>query len=148
MKMRFQSLTLLIALSCGVGHRLSSDPMLLWLWYRPMAITPIQLLAWKLPYAVGVALKRQQNKWIKIKKNYSSVGVSLPFCQMVALVSKHCSGLHIGLLSSIRGQCSIELSSLCGLWMGFPDSRQHGETHSSLGLSQKSPSYNMTPPAM
>ena len=35
------------------------DPVLLWLWYRLMAL--IQPLAWELPYAAGVALK------IKIK---------------------------------------------------------------------------------
>ena len=38
------------------------DPALLWLWRRPAATTPVQLLAWELPYAVGAALKRRQNK--------------------------------------------------------------------------------------
>ena len=28
------------ALSCGVGHKCGSDPMLLWLWCRPAAVTP------------------------------------------------------------------------------------------------------------
>ena len=32
------------------------DPALLWLWYRPRAIDPIQTLAWKPPYAMCVAL--------------------------------------------------------------------------------------------
>ena len=31
---------------------------LLWLWCRPPATAPIQPLAWELPYALGVALKR------------------------------------------------------------------------------------------
>ena len=31
-----------IALSCGVGHRCGSDPILLWLWRRPVATAPIQ----------------------------------------------------------------------------------------------------------
>ena len=44
-----------IAMSCGVGHRLGSDPTLLWLWRRPVAIAPIGLLAWEPPYAVGAA---------------------------------------------------------------------------------------------
>ena len=35
------------------------DYMLLWLWCRPGAI---QTLAWELPYAVGVALKRKRKK--------------------------------------------------------------------------------------
>ena len=44
-------------MSCGVGHRHSSDPELLWLWLRPAAVAPSQPLAWEPPYAVGVALK-------------------------------------------------------------------------------------------
>ena len=53
-------------MSCGVGHRCSSDLTLLWLWYRPMATAQIGHLAWEPPYAKGVALKRQKKK-IKIK---------------------------------------------------------------------------------
>ena len=50
-------------MSCGAGHRLGLDLALLWLWHRPAATAPIQLLAWELPYATGVALKRpKQNK--------------------------------------------------------------------------------------
>ena len=45
-------------MSCGVGHRRSSDPMLLWLWSRPAATAPIGPVAWEPPYAVGAALKR------------------------------------------------------------------------------------------
>ena len=55
-------------LSCGVSHRLGSDPKFLWLWCRLAAAAPIQPLAWKLPYAawklplyaIGVALKSKQ----------------------------------------------------------------------------------------
>ena len=41
-----------------------SDLALLWLWYigRQLATAPIWLLAWKLPYAVGEALKRQKKR--------------------------------------------------------------------------------------
>ena len=35
-------------------------PLLLWLWYRPAAVARVQLLAWELPYAMGVALKSKQ----------------------------------------------------------------------------------------
>ena len=38
----------------------SSDPLLLWLWYRPAAVAPIQPLAWELPYADGAALKSKK----------------------------------------------------------------------------------------
>ena len=44
------------------GHRWGLDLALLWLWCRPVAIAPIGPLAWKLPYATGVALKRPKKK--------------------------------------------------------------------------------------
>ena len=50
------------SVSCGVGCRRGLDPMLLWPWRRPAAIAPIHPLAWEPPYAVGIALKRQQSK--------------------------------------------------------------------------------------
>ena len=40
----------------------------LWLWCGPVATAPIRPLAWELPYAMGVALKRQKKKKIK-KRN-------------------------------------------------------------------------------
>ena len=40
-------------MSCGVGHRHSSDPVLLWLWLAAAAM--IGLLAWESLYAVGAA---------------------------------------------------------------------------------------------
>ena len=49
-------------MSCGVGHRLSSDPALLWLWCRPAAVALIQPLAWEPPYAAGAALKKKAKK--------------------------------------------------------------------------------------
>ena len=49
-------------MNCSVGHRRGLD--LARLWYRPAAVAPVRPLAWKLPYAVGTALKRQ-----KINKN-------------------------------------------------------------------------------
>ena len=47
-------------MSCGVDHRHSSDPTLLWLWCRPAAAAPVQPLAWELPYAAGTALKKKE----------------------------------------------------------------------------------------
>ena len=44
-------------MSCGVGHRHDSDPMLLWLWCRLAAAALIQPLGWQLPYAADKALK-------------------------------------------------------------------------------------------
>ena len=56
-------------MSWGVGHRCSLDPELLWLWLA--AAAPIQLLAWELPYATGVALKSKKEKKKKSKVVYS-----------------------------------------------------------------------------
>ena len=49
-------------MSCGEGHRRGSDLVLLWLWPRLAATARIRPLAWEPPYAVGVALKEQQQK--------------------------------------------------------------------------------------
>ena len=51
-----------IAVSCGIGHRGSSDPALLWLWCRPAATALIQPLACEPPYAAGAALKRKKKE--------------------------------------------------------------------------------------
>ena len=58
-----------IAMSCGVGHRCTLDPVLLWLWCRLAALALIQLLAWELPCDVGVALKSKKKK----KKSVTNV---------------------------------------------------------------------------
>jgi len=56
-------------MSCGIGCRRGSDPELLWLWRRLMATALISPLAWKPPYAVGAALKRQKRQEKERKKN-------------------------------------------------------------------------------
>ena len=58
-------------MSCGIGRRRSSHPMLLWLWHRQAAVAPIQPLAWALSYATDTALKRP-----KEKKNKTSTDTS------------------------------------------------------------------------
>ena len=47
-------------MSCGVGCRRGSDPVWLWPWLADVA--PIGPLAREPPYAVGAALKRQQQQ--------------------------------------------------------------------------------------
>ena len=49
-------------MSCGIGHRRSLDPELLWLWCRPAAAAPIRPLAWEPPYAASVALRKDFKK--------------------------------------------------------------------------------------
>ena len=48
------------AVSCGVGCRRSSDPALLWLWWRPEAIVLIWPPSRELPYATSAALKKKK----------------------------------------------------------------------------------------
>ena len=46
--------------ACGIGSRPGIDLALLW--HKPAAVARIQALAWKPPYAVNVALKRQKQQ--------------------------------------------------------------------------------------
>ena len=55
-------------MSCAVGHRHSSDLVLLWPWCRPVATAPIRPLAWAPPHATGAALKGQKTKKKKERK--------------------------------------------------------------------------------
>ena len=55
-------------MSCGVGHRLGSGPVLLWLWCRPAAVAPIPPLAWEPPYAMSAALKKAKKEKKKRKE--------------------------------------------------------------------------------
>ena len=45
-----------------MGHRCDSDPALLGLWRGLAAAAPIRPLAWELPYAMGVALKKEKRE--------------------------------------------------------------------------------------
>ena len=63
-------------MSCGVGCRSSSDPVLLWLWRKPVAIAPIRPLAWEPPYATNAALNGKEKKK-KTNQELGSLGVPL-----------------------------------------------------------------------
>ena len=43
-----------------------SDLVLLWLWYRLVAVAPIGPLAWEPPYADGAALEKTKKKNLEI----------------------------------------------------------------------------------
>ena len=74
MRLRVRSLPLLSGLmirrwvSCDVGCRRGSDPVLLWLWHRLAATAPIRPLAWEPPYAVRAAQENGKKKTKKKKK--------------------------------------------------------------------------------
>ena len=48
-----------------IARRCGLDLVFLWLWCRLAAAAPIQPLAWELPYAEGVALKRKKKAGCK-----------------------------------------------------------------------------------
>ena len=60
-------------MSCGVGRRSGSDPMLQWLWRRPAAAATIRPLAWELPSGCAPRKKtkktKTKNKNIEKKKD-------------------------------------------------------------------------------
>ena len=85
-------------MSCGVGHRCSLDPALLWQWCRPAAVARIRPLAWEPPYASGAALKKKK----KERKN-DSVGSSTLSSEYLWLTCILLSRLGFGLcLKSLR----------------------------------------------
>ena len=68
-------------MSCGVGHRLGSDPELLLLWFRPAATAPIRPLTWEPFYAMGETLEKgkktkKKKKKKKKKKQTNKKGMS------------------------------------------------------------------------
>ena len=98
MRTRVQSLPslnglreLAFAVSCGVGHRYGLDPELLWLWCRPADL--IQPLAWELPYAMDVALKRQRKKK---KRTQGRMDLRLSYCSKPSK-GKYCFGFNVSL---------------------------------------------------
>ena len=55
-----------------MGHRPGLDPVLLWLWCRPVATDPIRPLAWEPPYAMGAAPEKAKKKKKKRKRRVLS----------------------------------------------------------------------------
>ena len=47
-------------MSCVVGRRCGSDPVLLWLGCRTAVVAQFRPLAWEIPCAVGAALKSKR----------------------------------------------------------------------------------------
>ena len=69
-------------MSSGIGCRCVLDPLWLWLWCRLAAVAMIRPLAREVPYAIGVALKKQTNKQNKLGENYNNL-----FCSVVMSIS-------------------------------------------------------------
>ena len=97
-------------MSCGVGHRLGSDPSLLWLWCRLAATAPlIQPLAWDLTYALGVALKKKKDTCMVTVILYKIIIVSL--CEWVYLrVFVYVIGnFHVFIVWIHARECAVEI---------------------------------------
>ena len=65
-------------MSCGVGHSCGSDLVFLWLWHRLAAVSSIHPLAWELPYATGVALKKKKKRVLPASREGAGAGLSGP----------------------------------------------------------------------
>ena len=65
-------------MSWGVGCNRGLDPVLPWLWYRPVAMAPIRPLSWEPPCASGTALKKKK-KEEKKKKRREPFEKSMPY---------------------------------------------------------------------
>ena len=70
---------------CSVGRRCGLDLAWLWLWCRLAAAALIRPLAWELPYATGVALKKKiilgvpvVAQWLKKPTRNHEVAGSVP----------------------------------------------------------------------
>ena len=55
-------------MSCGIGHRHSSELAFLWLWRRLAATAPVRPLAWEPPHAEAAAQKMAKRQKRKGKK--------------------------------------------------------------------------------
>ena len=89
---------LALPVSCGVGSRCSSDSTLLWLWCRPADAAPIRPLAWELPYAAGVALKRKKKR--KIRLSFSTVYL----CEVIISSCLSTKTIHCKLIESKKSE--------------------------------------------
>ena len=81
--------------------------MLLWLWHRSAATAPIGSLAWELPCAVGVALKRQKDQKKK-KERKGTPGKKIMKAE--TYIAFH-SSLLLGQSLSIQGELFPNLES-------------------------------------
>ena len=76
-----------IAVCSCVCHRLISDLVLLWLWCRPASEALIQPLAWELPCAAGVVLKRKKKEKQKVKRSSLLLYIFLLFIHCILFVN-------------------------------------------------------------
>ena len=74
-------------MSCGIVCRRGSDPALLWLWCRPVAIALIRPLAWGPPDATRAALEKDEKKETKYRLQGQSECDHMPFHHLSSCVT-------------------------------------------------------------
>ena len=105
-------------MSCDVDHRPGSDPELLWLWRRPVAIASIGPLAWEPPYAAGAAheiAKTHTHKKRKANRNKTlltyQIGMSFFFFSFFPLTAAPVAyGRSWGQVSNLSLSCNLSHS--------------------------------------
>ena len=117
-------------MSCGVGCRCGSDPTLLWLRRRPAATAPIRSLAWKSPYAMGVAIEKTKRQKKSIIDVLRMAGKQIQILSEVQRVSnkiniQRTEGLHHSLSFFLSLTPSLSLSLSLPLSLLF----HHTHTH-------------------
>ena len=81
-----------MAVSCGVGSRHGSDPVLLWLWHRPAAVALIGPLTWEFPHAKSGSGKRKKKITCKQRVWECSLTMEEPLAfanLLLSLVADH-----------------------------------------------------------
>ena len=81
-------------MSCAVGCRCGSDPMLLWLWCRLAATALMGPLAWEPPYAASAALEKTKRQKKKKLVDNLNIPISIKDIKFVAtnLPTEKCVG--------------------------------------------------------
>ena len=159
MRIRVWSLALLSWLrvqhcpSCGVSCRRGSDPTLLWLWFQMAVAALIRPLAWELPYALGVALKRRRKKnpdepkrWWRLVVNCSGVVAVGCFIQNALLVngvtSAHVNNCYLPQVHDSIHLCIFSITlpvfqNTCHVWNILLGSGDYSEIESMLAAALK-----------
>ena len=111
-------------MSCGVGRRGSSDPPWLWLCWRPAAVAQIGLQAWEPPYAMGSALKKNNNNKIfrssycgSMGKEPNKVSMRMRVRSLVLL-----SGLRIWPCHELQHRYVAQIRHCCGCGVHYSGS--------------------------
>ena len=117
-------------MSCGVGRRHGSDPALLCLWRRLVAIALSRPLAWEPPYAAGAAQERAKRQK-KTKQKQKQKNNNIYICKTGSLFKlpewnkgelTESSDNSDYLLETVQNQCWVSFVSLV-----TPHSRKEAE---------------------